>query len=303
MADRLNVEVATFGDTFVIHFGCELPRINAYTLAAALVGFADAAKAANAAINPGHEIEIVVEALDAGSFKATLRTLYGLAANIFSRNDLRAIVLGVLSTYIYEKTIGSDPTVQVQIYTNNVIIIDGDTRLVVPREYHDCVDRLAKNPGFVEGVGAAMRAVESDASITSIGFSPDPALPKPPLEIPARLFANLAKETLDPVDRQREIEEVTDLQILRAILERSRRLWQFAWHGVRISAPVTDQRFYDDFIGHKVTIAPGDVLRVRMKVTQHRNDDLGVFINTAYEIVEVFEHRAQAQQEPLDVPD
>ena len=47
-------------NAYVIHFESDLKRINAYTLASTLVALADAAKAANAAINPGYDVEVVV---------------------------------------------------------------------------------------------------------------------------------------------------------------------------------------------------------------------------------------------------
>jgi hypothetical protein len=57
----INVSQLTeLGDAFVIHFDTEGERINAYTLASALVGIADAAKAANASLNLGYDVEIVV---------------------------------------------------------------------------------------------------------------------------------------------------------------------------------------------------------------------------------------------------
>ena len=67
------VRIGEIENTFVIHFGSNFHRINAYTLASALFGFADAAKAANSIINPGYEIEVVVEALSEGSFKAWIQ--------------------------------------------------------------------------------------------------------------------------------------------------------------------------------------------------------------------------------------
>ena len=68
--------VGTFEDSFVIHFGTELPRVNAYTLATTLVNRADAA---NAAIYPGYDIEVVVEALGSGSFRTTVRAVHRYA--------------------------------------------------------------------------------------------------------------------------------------------------------------------------------------------------------------------------------
>ncbi len=57
-----------------------------------------------------------------------------------------------------------------------------------------------------------------------------------------------------------------------------------------ISAPVADKRFYDEFFAHRITIAPGDALRVRLKIFQRRDPDIGVFMNESYEVLEVLEH-------------
>ena len=66
------VNIAAFDDAVVLHFETENHRINAYTLASTLVALADAAKSANASVNPGFDIEVVVEALGPGSFRAKL---------------------------------------------------------------------------------------------------------------------------------------------------------------------------------------------------------------------------------------
>src|SRR5258708_38441930 len=68
--------VGTFEDSFVIHFGTELPRVNAYTLPTTPVNRADAA---NAAIYPGYDIEVVVAALGSGSFRTTVRAVHQYA--------------------------------------------------------------------------------------------------------------------------------------------------------------------------------------------------------------------------------
>lgn len=293
------VEIARFEDTFVIHFGSDSPRINAYTLASALVGFADAAKAANASINPGYEIEVVVEALGSGSFKATVRTIYSGAQNLFSKENLKSIVLGVIASFVYQHTLAPDVEITVNVGESEVVIEQGETRIVVPRDVHEAVEQVERSPKFRKGVSDAIRAVDSDPEIRSVGFTPSEREPEPPVSVPRNRFAVLTTELEGPQSDERELVELTDLQILRAILERSKRRWQFAWNGIRISAPVTDDDFYADFFAHNITIAPGDTLRARLRVRQKRDPDLGVFINTAYEVVEVLEHRSGPRQTEL----
>ena len=40
-------------------------------------------------------------------------------------------------------------------------------------------------------------------------------------------------------------------------MERSKRKWEFKWHGVNIAAPIKDPQFFDDFAPHNFTIVTG----------------------------------------------
>lgn len=294
------VHLSRYKDTLVIHFGCDEPRINAYTLASTLIGFADAAKAANSAINPGYELEVVVEALGEGSFVATLRELHHRAGNLFSKENFRGIVISVIASFVYQHTLAPDSNVNVHVNTTEVVIEQGDARVIVPRDIHDAVQELNRSPRFRKGIGDAFRSVDSDPAINTLALTPSlNETVAPQLVIPRNRFPFLAEGLETSEDEERELIEITDLQILRAILERSRRRWQFVWNGIRISAPVTDDTFYREFFAHKIKIAPGDTLRARLRVKQRRDPDLGVYINSAYEVIEVLEHRPGIRQSEL----
>lgn len=83
------VDVREFKEEFVVHFGGEQPRVNAYTLATSLVSLADAIKEANSIINPGYEVEVVVEAIGPGSFRATIKTLAKGLDNLFTKENIK----------------------------------------------------------------------------------------------------------------------------------------------------------------------------------------------------------------------
>jgi hypothetical protein len=280
-----------YENTLTIHFGGDGHRVNAYTLATTLVGIADAAKAANAVLNPGYDIEIVVDAFGPGSFKASIRAIYRKAENLFSQENLKTIVLSVIASFVYQHTLSPSTAVTVNVTGDEVVVVQGDTRIVVPRDVHEATETVAKSAGFRKSVADAIRSIDSDRNVTSLGFSPNPADPEPPLWIPHDRFADLPQSLSEPDLDERVLDEVTDLRILRAILERSRRRWEFVWNGIRISAPVVDDRFYEELAAHKITIAPGDFLRVRVRVLQKRDPRLGVFLNRSYEVTEVLEHR------------
>jgi len=295
------VDIRAFEDEFVINFGGDFRRINAYTLASTLVGIADAAKAANATINPGYDIEVVVEALGQGSFRTKVRALYKGAGNLFTHDNLKTVVLAVIASFIYEHTLAPDHDVTVTVSTNEVVIEQQDTKIVVPREVYEARKQVDDLPSFREGVSRAVKAADDDASIRSLSISESDSPPQPPINIPRERFPLLVEPF--PSDRGdfKEVVEHTTVRIVRAILERNRRRWEFVWNGVRISAPVLDDQFYDDFFAHRITIAPGDALEVRLGMRQRLNRDIGVYINEAYEILEVVRHIPRAEQDNLSL--
>lgn len=295
-----NLQIEAYGDTLVLYFGSEQRRINAYTLATTLSGIADAARAANATLNPGYELEIVVEALEGGSFKATLRAIYREAKNLFSAESARNIILGIVATILYEHTMGSKEPVTVNVHPGEVVIVSGDDRIIVPRTTYEAAKQVEQDAAVRTGLDTAIRAVQSDPQVTSFGLAPTRDRP-PPIEIPKERMVAMPAEFEPDTAAVRIIDEQTELQIMRAILERSKRRWEFVWSGMRISAPVTDDSFFEDFFAHRVTIAPGDALLVRLRIKQRRLPDLNVYVNENYEVVEVLKHIPRKQQPDLGV--
>lgn len=292
-----------YEDTIVLHFGGDATRINAYTLASAIVGFADAVKAANSVLNPGYEVEVVVEAVGPGSFKTMIRTIYEGSNNLFTGTDLKAIVLSVVASAIYQHTLAPENEIKIIVNDNHVVVENGSDRVIVPRDIFDSVEEIEKSKGFRDGIGRVFQSIEKDVAIKSFGFSPLMDDKGPDIPIPRERFPQLSTITESADLRQREIEEITEVQITRAILERSRKKWQFVWRGLRISAPVADMAFYDSFFAHEITIAPGDSLKVKLKLMQKSDPDTGVWINdpNGYEVIKVMNHVPRGQQSKHDL--
>lgn len=149
------INISEFEDTLVLHFETIGSRINAYTLASTLIAVADAAKAANECINPSQEIEVVVEALGPGSFRALIKALVksrGGALALVKDVLWSGIVLGVLGNYVYERTLSADNSVKVEVNTDEVIIQQGNDRIIVPRNIYDATREAEKNPEFQKSV-------------------------------------------------------------------------------------------------------------------------------------------------------
>jgi hypothetical protein len=295
------VEIAQFENSVVIHFDTDDTRINAYTFASTLVALADAAKAANTTLNAGCEIEIVVEALGPGSFRALVRALYSSSRNLFANQVVMGLVLGVLGNYIYERTLAVDDKLTVEVKTDEVVIQKGNDRVVVPRNVYDATRRVEKNPQFVKAITRTFEAVAADAKIKSLGLVEKMDSPAPEIPIPRATLLALATQIPEDPDN-RVVTEQAELQIVKAILKKSSRKWEFVWRGITISAPVLHEQFYIEFFAHEITIAPGDTLEVTLAFKQAKDPDTGIYTNVGYEVVEVHGHVPRIRQMPLEAP-
>ncbi len=289
-------DITKFEDEFVIHFGSETTRINAYTLASTLINISDAAKAANAIINPGYGIEIVVEAIAPGSFKVKIKPLYNSLRNLFSAENLKAIILAIVANFIFHNTITNIDQPKIIINDDSVIYETADQKIIVPRYIYDEIKKVESSKDINNSINKMLIEIKKDEKITSIGISNDFDTEDPSIKLPSKL---ISEEVLiyEEYRKTRSVSEKVNLLILKAILERNtKRKWEFVWRNNRISAPVLDHNFFDEFYAHRITIAPGDILEATITIHQKYNEEAGVFINDKYEVTEVSRHVPRAEQ-------
>jgi hypothetical protein len=134
-----------FEDAIVLHFGGKAGSIDAYTFAEALIGFADTAYAVSSTIDPGQEIEIIIEATGPGSFRAVIRRLKKKYGGTLSP-VAGLIFWGVVTNLIYDATLKKDDPVLITVNTNEVIIKHGHDTVIVPRNVYDASENAKKNP-------------------------------------------------------------------------------------------------------------------------------------------------------------
>lgn len=287
------IEVSKFEDIIVLHFGTNGHTVNAYTLASTLVSFADAAKRANATINAGHDIEVVVEALGEGSFRAKLKTIYKAKDNLFSASNAVSIVCSMIATYLYTSLSSDQP--EITINTDEVIVEHGDTKVIVPRKVYEATQNLEKDDNFRASMSETFKVIKDDPSISSFSVVESIDAPDPEAVIPRDRFSELI-EAIEPKVTRRVIPETVELRILKAILEKTTRKWEFVWRDNVISAPILDDSFYERFSSHDITIAPGDILKCTMEITQVLQNESQIYINKSYKITSVSEHVAVPKQ-------
>lgn len=290
------VEIPREADRFVLHFETPRHEVNAFALATSLVGLANAVKEANSIVNPGHSIEVVVERLEDGSFRAALKTITKQARSIFASEASKAIIYGLISTWIYEHAFKHETPPVIIVNDGSVEVRAGDTTVIVPREVYEAKIAVERSQNFQSSVGQIFVGALLDHDVTGLKLTPPgkwPSLPSIPRESFGQLTARFDN------DEANAVVEDAHLEISRAILARGRRKWEFYWRGMKISAPVLDDQFYDKFFAHEITIAPGDVLNVLLKVYRKVDPDSGIIMNSRYEVIEVLGHMPRGTQASL----
>jgi hypothetical protein len=287
------IEIPRETDRFVLHFDTEQHEINAYALASSLVGLANAIKEASSIVNPGYSIEIVVERLEDGSFRAIVRTVVKKAKNIFAHEAAKAIIYGLIATWIYDQTLGAGKEPTIVINDGSVEIRSGDKIIIVPREIYEAKKAVERSERFQNSMGQVFNGALQDKNVTGLKLTPPGHWPNFP-SIPREQFMVFVDRFGS--DDANTVTENVNLEISRAILSRGRRKWEFYWRGIKISAPVLDNHFYNEFFAHRIMIAPGDVLNAQLKIYRRIDPDSGIMVNIKYEVIQVIEHVARGTQ-------
>lgn len=280
------------GDQIVIHYGGALASVDAYTFANSLISFSDVARAVNDIINPGQAIEIRIEALGPGSFRAIIRKIAKDLGGFFSRGAEN--VFWAVISYLIIQQLWGEENVTIHIADDQVVIQHGDDSVIVSRDVYEQSQNARQNPEIQRNVSRTFDIIANDEAIEDFGLTPRIADPEPLVRIPRADFPRLASppEIIegDPVRRWRT-EDRARLIILKAWLRPGRHKWSFEWNGVPISARVSDQEFLHRLYGREYLIGAGDALDVRLRYQQAFDETLGVYVNDqqTFEVVEVLE--------------
>ena len=267
-------------DTIVVHFGGEFASIDAYTLANSLIGFADTARAVSAFIDPGQEIQILVEATGSGSYRTVIRRVRKDMGGFFSRG-WENVFWGIVAAIIYDAVTKNDPTVNVIVNTNEVIIQRGHDRVIVPRNVYDAAKDAKKSPEVQKGLRKTFEPLQANPNISDFGLTNRLTDPTPLIRWPRETFPSIVSSVavVEETTKERKHTETARLIILKAWLNHAKRKWSFEWNGVPISAPISDKEFLDQLDRREHLLGSGDALDVEITYRQTFDPSLRVYVN------------------------
>jgi hypothetical protein len=283
----------------IFHFGGRLNEVDAYTFANTLLALADGLRAVNQQVNPDFAIEIRIDALGGGSFRARLKTFKKKLSSLFGWSATN-IVAPILVSIILHRYLGPETpniTVKGDVYIYNY----GDDKVVVSEDVYQRQRTIKDRVAIEKQISRAFSVLEEDPSVESFGFTSDLHDEGTDVDIPRTAFPTLSQgaSLIEEEDGKRIIERNGHIVIRKVILEKSNRKWQFVWNGVPISAPIKDDGFYERMARREIVFAQGDALNVRLRIRQVRDIASGAWINESYEVIEVLGILEAAQQRGL----
>jgi hypothetical protein len=284
----------------VLHFGGRPNEVDAFTFSNALISIADALRELNNQLNSNFSIEVVIEGVGPGSFRAKIGTKLKSLSGLFG-GDARNLLVSLLGCFIYAHVL--DPTAPPTIVVNDdsVVFQTGRDRVIIPRITWEAKAHL-KKPELVErNIARAFEAMEEDPSVTDFGLARGLHEPEPIGIIPRSDFALLARlgQSEPSPEPNKFKDERTNVTVLKIVFERGNRKWQFVWNGFKISAPITDEEFFTKLESREYVFAQGDVLDVTLRIHQVMDSLNNVLINDHYEVVKVHGLVVVPKQQPL----
>jgi hypothetical protein len=288
------------GESLVIHFGGALGSIDAYTFSNSLIAFADTIRAINATVNPSQNIEIRLEAVGTGSFRALIRQIPKGLKGLFAQAPA-ALIWGLVGTAIWENYLADRPDVTIIVNTNEVIYeVDGN-RTIISRNVYDQMPKVRANPDVQKGLSKTFEVLEKDDAVDNFGITGSLNDKEPLVQIPRQDFNRLSSDTIVPLDDvRRRLQKVrTRAIVLKPWIDASKHKWSFEWNGVPISAYVNDGDFLSRVKAHELRFGNGDALDLQIEYFQDFDENLSVWVNdtNSFTISDVFTYFPKGGEE------
>jgi hypothetical protein len=264
-------------DQIVIHFGGQLSSVDAYTFGNSLVSLADTIRAINETINPGQNIEVRLDALGPGSFRAVIKKVKKGLGGFLSRAPENAF-WAILAVWLIDPTFRESR--KIEVFDDRVEISEGGDTIIISREAFDQFQNTRNNPRIERSVRKTFETIERDESIENFGITPSLDDPEPLIQIPRNDFHKLATGEAIVDGSKRRLQHARSVFIvLKPWIDASKHKWSFEWNGVPVSAYLTDQDFLERVKNHEIRFGNGDALDATIAYFQDFDENLGVWVN------------------------
>ncbi len=291
MPENQIIDLTDLGSEFVIHFGGEPGEINAKTFANCLLSICGVIDEIDNTFEPDFRVEVKIEALGQGSFRTRLKAVpKHIKEGILDKEITKHPMVVAIATVLLAGGIQLIVSKASVITKGNNIIIEGNNNtIIVHKEVYENCKKLENNVTIKKHVRKNFKVLEKDKAVTEFGITKD----LDDKELKLKVLRDDFYRLINPqsvIEEEKIKKERINLRILRAVLERGSRKWQFYWGDIKISAPIIDEAFFDKLEAKEISISLGDSLDVMLAIYQIWNKDSRKFENDYYEIQKVIRH-------------
>lgn len=285
------------GEEIVLYFEIESEGLDAQTFGNALISFDEIYRAINGILNPGVEVEIEFIRSDQGSIRAILKSLKK-DTQTFLDAPFVYIVYPFLLAILANTLTSTD--VKIIVKDDSYIVEHGKQQIVLPRDAAAKVERIERDPSVRRPVRNFFSVVDADPNVKSVDFRSPSSPDEPAIPIERQKFATLREiPDLIPADFPKEKEQRYYRQrviVVTAVLEKTKRKWQFLWNSQKISADIRDDQFFEKLAQHEYEFGQGDSLIVDLVAEQSLNEIVKAYETKGYHITRVHSHSKGPKQ-------
>ena len=291
MSKKTIFDLSTIQDSLVIHYGGQYSKIDSYTFANSLIALTEVIDRINTYLEPAQRITVQIDALSSGSFRAKITQSYKSIITLFSNlgtniKEKPLNALSVLVAIFATNTIAtfSNNHNQIIVKENNIELHINETILLMDKRALDTCNDLLKDNQVEKSLKKNFKVLQKDEQISDFSLFQSFESDTPLYQANRDEFeALINRENVDT----KEIEETTDLTIFAPVLAKTKRKWEFVWHGNPISAYMKDDVFYTKMHKRLISFKQGDIIKVKLKIKQKLDADSGMYLNDSYEVLEV----------------
>jgi hypothetical protein len=296
----MDVALESSDEEILLYFKVAGEGLDAQTFANSLLAFDELYRAINAIANPGQEIEVDFIRSDVGSIRAVIRIFKKDTQNLL-HSPVSLLILPILIAIVVTKVM-SEP-ISISVKDDSYVVQQGEERIVLPRSSAHVVKRVDNDPVVRHTIRKFFGIVESDRNVSAVDFRL-PQMPDAPIiPVGKDQFATLRTlpepETSTLPKIKEELYSRVVVVVLTAVLEKSKRKWQFLWGGHKIAADIRDDSFFAKLANHEYEFGQGDSLTVDLIAQQELNELVGAYENKSFYIAKVYKHSKGPKQEPM----
>lgn len=269
-----------------IKFEGEAHQIDANTLINTLIHYNSVLMLINDEYGQGSQkINLVVNAIEKGSFVIDLSVVENLIKSIFSHKSVEYIANiigvfgGVMSAYkiLKGRPAKSDSDkLAIKIDNSNVEINN-----VVVNVYNDSRTR--------DAISKAFKTASDDDNVEGVVIS---SSKKEIIKVDKSEFSDLIYEDFaceeDVPEAKDEIDENAKLTIIKMSFEKGAK-WEFLYNGFKIKINVKDDALMD-IINKGARFGKGDAIKVTLKIIKKYDSEYNAMVNHSYKIIAFHEH-------------